>query len=379
MIVSLGNHLTMWNNGITTVHCSKLLVALFLVSSLVWIPGISFGINEPTGVKWKLVFLSPYSGCTNYQYQMTNTYDEITTKYFELYKFPNSKDNPVCMSAFKYSSYKPPQDLDLLILVYDYELGKKELNHYDLGGFYQHTGSDRATHHTIVFCDCSNFKFSEPTWILSHELSHFILFYDGYGNSVAEDLIHKLGTRHDYCNEIGYDVSCKDTSTQIHGTSYFTSITVMKPYEPAVGKVPMSVQTNETISPKVLGMQKEITKLWLAGKINDSDYAKILGYAVDSPGYEMSSSGIKHNDTVVFADSPDFTDEKKADDVSQWNSDKVSTAFSRVPFKQDINSTQGGAFQIPQWFKSRAMWWSQDKIWDDKEFVGTAKYLLGGK
>jgi len=152
----------------------------------------------------------------------------------------------------------------------------------------------------------------------------------------------------------------------------------MAPYVPAVGKVPMTVETNQTISPKVLGMQKEITKLWLAGKLSDSDYAKILGYAVDSPGYVMSSSGITHNDTVVFADSPDFTDEKKADDVSQWNHDKVSTVFSRVPFKQDLNSTQD-VFQIPQWFKSRAMWWSQDKIWDDKEFVGTAKYLLGGK
>lgn len=386
MIVPLRYHLTVWSKIRCSIHANgtkplmdkKILIGLFLVSSLIWIPGVSLGTVEPIGVKWRLVFLSPYSGCTNYQYQMAGTYDEITTKYFELYKFPNSKDSPLCMSASKYSSYKPPQDLDLLILVYDYELGRKELNHYDLGGFYQHTGTDRSTHHAIVFCDCANFKFSEPTWILSHELSHFILFYDGYDNTVAEDLIHKLGTRHDYCNEVGYDISCKSISTQLRGTDYFTSVTVMAPYKPAVGQVPMSVQTNQTISPKVLGMQKEITKLWLAGKLSDSDYAKILGYAVDSPGYVMSSSGITHNDTVVFADSPDFTDEKKADDVSQWNKDKVSAVFSRVPFKQDANSTQDG-FQIPQWFKSRAMWWSQDKIWDDKEFVGTAKYLLGGK
>jgi hypothetical protein len=356
------------------IHYTPTLLVISLVSSLVIMPGISYETNESQGVKWKLIFLSPYSGCTNYQYQMTDTYDEIATKYFELYKFSNTKDEPTCMPASKYSMYKPPHDLDLLILVYDYELGKKELNSYDLGGFYQHTGPDRSTHHTIVFCDCSNFKFSEPTWILSHELSHFILFYDGYDNSIAEDLIHKLGARHDYCNELSYDVSCKVISTQIHGTSYFTTVSVMKPYELAIGQVPMSVKTNDTIPVKVLGMQKEITKMWLAGKITDSDYVKLLGYAVDAPGYVMSDSGIKNDTTIVFADAPDFADQKKADDVSKWSKDKISTIFSRIP---SGTITHDGA--IPQWFKSRAMWWSQDKIWNDKEFVGTAKYFLGGK
>src|SRR6185437_1396110 len=124
--------LTVWSkvrcthtNGSKLLMDKKILIGLFLVSSLIWIPGVSLGTSEPIGVKWKLVFLSPYSGCTNYQCQMTGTYDEITTKYFELYKFPNSKEDPICMSASKYSSYKPPQDLDLLILVYDYELEEK--------------------------------------------------------------------------------------------------------------------------------------------------------------------------------------------------------------------------------------------------------------
>ena len=59
-----------------------------------------------------------------------------------------------------------------------------------MGGLYSHTGSDRSFNHVIMICDCSTFYYSEPVWILSHELSHFVMYYRNYEMSVIEDLIH---------------------------------------------------------------------------------------------------------------------------------------------------------------------------------------------
>ncbi|TLX94105.1 MAG: hypothetical protein E6K91_07330, partial [Thaumarchaeota archaeon] len=45
-----------------------------------WVPANSYAMDKSEKMRWQLIFLSPYSGCTNYQYQMANAYDEITSK-----------------------------------------------------------------------------------------------------------------------------------------------------------------------------------------------------------------------------------------------------------------------------------------------------------
>lgn len=353
---------------------------IFFASLLVLTP--SYGLNQSDQVTWKLIFLSADHGCGPYHYQMMNKYDEITAKYFELYKFPNSGSTPICMPGSQYSQYKVPSGIDLLVLVSDSEIGQKELNNNGIGGFYEHVGTDRTRNHVIEICDCSNFNFSDPTWLLSHELSHFVLYYDGFNRTIAEDYVHKLGAQYDYCAEIKYTPSCDGIKTSIHGTTYFASATVMKPYGPAIGITPIP-QTNETISPQVLRMQQQITQWWLAGKISDQDYAQALGLAIGKTqtGAFLAPSDPFFDDasTLVVADGPDFVDEKKVEDVSKWSSEKMSTVFSRVPFK-DGNDTMfdATAWHLPQWFKSRAYWWSQGQFWNDTEFISSAKYLLDG-
>lgn len=236
---------------------------LFMVVTMIWVPSQSYEIHKSEDVRWQLIFLSRYSGCTNYQYQMTNMYDEVTSKYFELYKFANSKYQPKCMPDKKYSHYKIPDDLDLLILVYDYEIGRKELNANNLGGIYNHVGTDRTRNHTIIICDCPNFKFSDPVWILSHELSHFITYYLGFDKSVVEDVIHARDNKYDTCVEIHYEQSCSGIKVHIRGDYYFSYATVMAPYAPAVGKklIPLSnIQNDSAKLAIVMDIEKQITK-----------------------------------------------------------------------------------------------------------------------
>jgi len=78
---------------------------------------------------WQLVVLSSTPACSNYHYQILNKYDVITEKYFELYQFANSKYEPKCYPITDYLDfYSSPDDLDMLIIVLDSNLGKEELH-----------------------------------------------------------------------------------------------------------------------------------------------------------------------------------------------------------------------------------------------------------
>src|SRR3989304_4033887 len=73
--------------------------------------------------------------------------------------------------------------------MHDRNKGRAELHSNDIGGFYSHIGREWTHNHTIVFCDCPNFKFSDPNWILTHELSHFILYYLGFDSKDSRNVI----------------------------------------------------------------------------------------------------------------------------------------------------------------------------------------------
>jgi len=361
---------------------TSLWILVYIVITMIYIPGISHAMSRSETVTWQLIFLSRYGGCTNYQYQMTNEYDEVTRKYFDLYKFENSGYAPQCMPDAKYSHYKPPTDLDLLILVYDYEIGRQDLNANDLGGVYTHHGHDMTKNHVIIFCDCPNFRFSDPVWILSHELSHFITYYLGFDRTVVEDTIHALDARYDKCIEISYDQSCAGVKTHVSGDHYFTTATVMAPYPPAVGKK-LILEKNETTHVSdgteaqiVMSIQKEVTKWWLEGKINDTDYSTVLQQVIGQPGAPMAT--LKASD-VVFADGPDGqkNNDTYYDVDSQWGKKKASIVLNRVPFRsEDPTSAIQSNHTFPEWFKSRAKWWSEGIIWNDKEFLSGARYLF---
>ena len=356
-----------------------LCILAYIVVTMLYLPGISHAMSNSGTVTWQLIFISRYGGCTNYQYQMTNEYDEITRKYFDLYKFENSGYAPRCMPDAKYSHYKPPADLDLLLLVYDYEIGRHDLNANDLGGVYTHHGQDRTKNHVIIFCDCPNFRFSDPVWILSHELSHFITYYLGFDRSIVEDTIHALDAKYDNCMEIQYDKSCTNVKTHVRGDHYFTTETVMAPYPPAIGKK-LILEKNDTShlgdgieSQTVMSIQKEVTKWWLEGKINDTDYSMVLQQVIGVPGAPMAKAS-----DVVFADGPDG---QKSNDTyydvdSAWGKKKASIVLGRVPFRSDDIGVASNHTQFPEWFKSRAKWWSEGIIWNDTEFLSGARYLF---
>ena len=152
----------------------------------------SFATHFSEDTKWQLVYVTDTPACSNYDYQSMVKFDEITEKYFSLYQFENTKYDPLCVNDNRYDAmYKIPDDLDLLVLVYSRNLGEVELHDEKMGGLFMHSGVDKKFNNAIIICDCSNFYYSDPVWILTHELSHFVLYFLEFDISIIEDNVHQ--------------------------------------------------------------------------------------------------------------------------------------------------------------------------------------------
>jgi len=130
-------------------------------------PQSAFSLHKTDDVSWQLVVISSFSACSNYHFQMVKKYTEITEKYLELYNVPNSYHELLCLTEKVFEeSYNKPDDIDLLVMIYDKNKGRAELHQNDIGGFYSHRGNEWTHNHIIVICDCPNFDFSDPVWVL---------------------------------------------------------------------------------------------------------------------------------------------------------------------------------------------------------------------
>jgi len=336
-------------------------------------------IHQSEEMTWQLIMISSYPACSNYHYQMTDRYHDLTLRYFEAYQFENTSYKPTCMTEKKYSEYEIPEDVDLVILVYDRNKGRSDLHSNSMGGFYSHVGDEWTHHHTIVFCDCSNFSYSAPSWILTHELSHFVLYYLGYDR----DLVHLMDAESDYCVEVAYTESCKQSRMKLETSHHRTAVVPL--YEPAIGKSPnplVVVSEKILVSPYRMDMQIEVTKWWLDGKITDDDYTNSLEILLEKMGRitkeTQQSFFSAESPNVVFTDPPknikqDFTVHSETLDLSSIKSQDI---LKMHPFGDEYvkSLTNTDSDKLPQWFKTRALWWTTDKI-SNTEFLSGMEFM----
>ena len=331
--------------------------------------GFATHFSEDT--KWQLIYLTDTNVCSNYDYQMTVKYDIITEGYLELYEFENTKYEPLCMNHFKYDTlYEFPQDLDLIILVYARNLGEVELHDQKMGGLFTHSGPNRSINNAIIICDCSNFYFSDPVWILTHELSHFILYFLEFDMHVIEDLVHEYDEKYDECRK-HYDDSCASILTKLRVESMAHSFSVMPPYKQAIGIEKLKYEVD--VSPPLLELGKVVTQWWTEGKITEGDFSNALGLlAVQN----QQINNDNHN--VLFTDGP-INNESTWEDVlyADGSSENKVSVMSKVKEKLKIDEQiyQQTDFEgLPDWFKQNAQWWLDEKITND-DFIRSVKYL----
>ena len=361
---------------VSTISSKKIFPKLMLVTALLFVtvlftPTDVYATHLSQDMKWQLVYISHNSACSNYDIQMTRTFSEITSGYMELYEFDNTPYESFCVNQYEYSDYVAPFDLDLIILVYDKDIGRKELNSLNIGGLYHHTGIDTVQKHAIIVCDCPTFNFSSPIWILTHELSHFVLTYGNYDMTTIEDMVHTNDAAYDKC--IASKSSCGSIVMKIRSQTSAYSYSVMPVYEPAIG-IPILDSLEDELPVQVVELTKVITKWWTQEKISDGDYFNAVGFMA------TGNSLFSHlNPEIITADIAfDYDYSVMEQLLSPESEELVSDLLSRIP-KSLLSSDEllfddEQTLGMPTWFKTTAKWWIDGEI-SDEEFKKNVNFL----
>jgi len=347
-----------------------------LVSFAFLAPSQSMGIVQDE-VTWQLVVISSEPACSGYHYYMVEKYNEISQEYLNLYKIDHENYQPECYTELEFTKeYQKPLDLDLLILVFDKDKGMKDLHAYNTGGVYIHQGNDLSRNHTVIVCDCPNFKYSDPVWILSHELSHFVLNYLGFDLDIVEEEIHGLDYKFDSCVEGMYDNLCSTVKTKVDTNR--ANWTVMLPYEPAIGTEPPQrlVEKVSLDSPYQTMMIMEITNWWIDKEISDENYInslKILsGKEVSN---EIISNGVFQNSALLILAEPPNEIENRT--LSEETTLTLTEDFLKLNDSILENMTYFSASDekiFLEWLETKAISWRTNQI-DNEEFISEIEWI----
>ena len=339
--------------------------------------------EDESNLIWQLVFISNDSCGVNDT--MDKTYAELTSKYFELYQLENTVYDFNCMSELEYKDFQMNEDSQLLILVYDENLGKQILEPNKIDGIYVHTGNDRTKNHIVIMCHCSDYDTAYesilPSWILSHELSHFVLSYKGFSQHDIQETIHDIEHEYDNCVGTNFgDTACKEFKTTIRTESSTKDFVVMAPYEPAVGSKLIKYIPDDYSNVEVIDLQRDLAKMWVTNSIDDAAYAETLIHLINSP------DEINAEKTEPFMEIPNgfvIAELSKPKDI-EWdeylnkdtqNQDHLSTLLEHIPFNLEEQGQEFSLEKMPNWFKTRAMLWSEERI-SDKVFFDGVEHLV---
>jgi hypothetical protein len=354
----------------------KIGLLVFAISIVFLMPFISneaFANHMSEKMKWQVVFISSHPACSNYHYQMMNRFHAMSGAYLNEYGIENESYPPICLPIEKYpQNYEQHYDLDLFVLIYDRNLGEEILQGNDVGGFYNHFGVDRTTNHVIVFCDCPNFNFSDPIWILTHELSHFALVYLGYDPSIIENLVHANDKSYDECREDWVE-GCESVIQKLPTEKFGYEFSVMPIYKPAVGEETYNFEF-KPVSDEILEVSKLITLWWGLGQpIDDKGYSKVIRLLGSDDNLYTNFNVIEFNDDPIR---DELTWEEHLYGESTFNSTQLN---SHVPFDLKSQDELDEEFEnklseLPEWFKKTAIWWANEEISDD-EFAQSIHFL----
>jgi len=358
---------------------NRIIVVFFgiLIGLIAVPPSQSFAYIQEE-VTWQLVVISSEPACSVSHYYMVEKYNEITLKYLDLYKLFHGSYPPECFTEDDFiEEYIKPYDLDLLILVFDKEKGMADLHTYNTGGLYIHQGNDLSTNHNIIICDCPNFKYSDPVWILSHELSHFVLNYLDFDLNEVEEKIHGIDYKFDSCVEGEYSSLCSTIKTRIHTDRAFW--TVMIPYEPAIGKDPPTplIQKVSLESPYQTEMIKEITNWWLDGEISNENYIKSLKIlSGKAENKKLIPDGMFKNSALLMLTEPAHDYQNKTlstDNFNKLTSNFLETNLSITKTQTDFTTSEEKIFLEGLQIKANS--WRENKI-NDYEFLSDIANVL---
>lgn len=355
-----------------------------LIISLILSPSLPASYAaEDSSIEWQLLYIkkNPCSPTDN----MHTIYASLTSKYLQLYNLENHNLLAECISESQFKDLQKSEQVNLLILVFDKELGTSILQPNELDGIYIHAGNDRTKNHLLMMCDCSDYttgyETTLPSWILSHELSHFVLSYKGFSKSDVKTKIHELHEGYDKCVGINFgDSNCDEFKIIIRADSSTKNYIMMAPYGPAQESKIIKLIGDSYTNSELIKLQRELTKMWMTSTIDDKAYENTLKQFVNP---ELNFTSTESKLALEFPNGFMIREVTKST-IPDWKqhlnpiSDKETSFQSLlnfVPFDLKSPIPESSIEKMPNWFKTRALLWSEKKI-SDKVFFDGVEHLI---
>jgi len=339
--------------------------------------------SEDTSVEWQLLYIKK-DVCGPID-NMDKIYASLTTKYFELYQLENHNSSVDCISASQFKDFQKSDSVNLLILIYDEDLGTTLLKPNNLDGIYIHSGNDRAFNHLLMMCDCSTFstgyETTLPSWILSHELSHFVLSYKGFSKFDVKTKIHEIHDGYDKCIGANFaDKSCDEYKIIVRADSSTKNYVMMAPYRPAIGNNLINYIVTEHSDSELISLQRELTKMWITSAIDDKAYENTLKHLVNpvtNSTSEDAQLALEFPNGFMIRElaKPTDVDWKQYLEPNIDAEKSFQSLLNYVPFNLKDPVSESNIEKMPNWFKTRALLWSEKRI-SDKVFFDGVEHLV---
>lgn len=360
------------------------IVSMMIALSLIFGPALPKSYAaEDSSVEWQLLYIK--KDTCGPKDNMDKVYASLTTKYFELYQLANHNSSVDCISESQFKDFKKSENVNLLILIFDQDLGKSILQPNNLDGIYVHSGNDRTINHLLMMCDCSDFTSSYettlPSWILSHELSHFVLSYKGFSKYDIKMKIHELHEGYDNCVGTNFDDDkCNEFKIILRADSSTKNYVMMAPYGPAVGNNLINYIATDTSNSELINLQRDLTKMWITNVIDDKAYENTLKHLVN-PVTNSTSEDAKlalefpNGFMIRELSKPTDANWKQYLDPITDNEKSFQSVLNYIPFNLKESVSEYSIEKMPNWFKTRALLWSEKRI-SDKVFFDGIEHLV---
>jgi hypothetical protein len=154
----------------------------------------------------------------------------------------------------------------------------------------------------------------------------------------------------------------------------------MKPYEDAVGQKLVQYIPEDFSDSKIINLQRDLAKMWIKNEIDDNAFSNTLKNFVDGPienDHEYAEPFMEIKNGFVIAE------KSKPKDI-QWdeylepetlNQDYTHLLYAYIPFNLEESAEEINFEELPNWFKTRAILWSEKRI-SDKVFFDGVEHLI---
>lgn len=209
-------------------NCTKKYVSIALSISLVCSTFSLIPVYADNTLDYTIIFVHTFGKCLTAHNKALKFYAQITDQYFTKYGIPHTSKLLCVSSEELIDVIDALGSYELLIIIPDlFKSVEYSIKSGALGHSY-YDGNENAIVSTAISLKAES---KQSAWILSHELSHFILAYKGYPRSVSVDWVHNTQSKYTNCQKNDFSLtSCKSLWTSVKSPTG-KSIPVMVMYK----------------------------------------------------------------------------------------------------------------------------------------------------